>query len=54
MATGKPTKYEEYVRYAEHFLEVVRLAKSRESRVIQRHVASGKRLEFGVVRSPGS
>jgi hypothetical protein len=40
MAARKPSKYQEYVRYAEHSLELVRIATSRESRVIQRQMSA--------------
>jgi hypothetical protein len=40
MAVLKPTKREEYQRYAEHCLDLVRLATSRKSRIIQREMAS--------------
>jgi hypothetical protein len=40
MAARKPRKYEEYLRYAEHSLELVRIATSRESRVIQRQMCA--------------
>jgi hypothetical protein len=40
MAIRKPGRYEEYRLYAEHCLELVRIATSRESRVIQREMAA--------------
>jgi hypothetical protein len=40
MAVVKPTKPEEYQRYAEHCLDLVRIATSRKSRAIQREMAA--------------
>jgi hypothetical protein len=40
MAVRKPSKYEEYRLYAEHCLELVRIATNRKSRVIQREMAA--------------
>jgi hypothetical protein len=40
MAVLKPTQREEYLRYAEHCLNLVRIATSRKSRVIQRQMAA--------------
>jgi hypothetical protein len=39
MAVRKSSKYEEYQLYAEHCLRLVRIAASREVRVIQREMA---------------
>jgi hypothetical protein len=40
MAVRKTSKYDEYRLYAEHCLKLVRIATSRESRVIQREMAA--------------
>jgi hypothetical protein len=40
MAVREPRKYDEYRHYAEHCLELVRIATSRESRVLQREMAA--------------
>jgi len=40
MAVPKPTKREEYQRYAEHCLDLVRIVTSRKSRAIQREMAA--------------
>jgi hypothetical protein len=40
MAARKPSKYEEYRFYAEHCLELVRIATNRQARVIQREMAA--------------
>jgi hypothetical protein len=40
MTVRKASKYEEYRRYAEHCLDLVRIATSRESRVVQREMAA--------------
>ncbi len=40
MAVRKPGKYEEYIHYAEHSLELVRIVTSRETRTIQRKMAA--------------
>jgi hypothetical protein len=40
MAVRKPGKREEYLRYAEHCVELVRIAASRKSRIIQREMAA--------------
>ena len=40
MAVRKTSKYQEYLRYAEHCLRLVRIATSREARVIQREMAA--------------
>ena len=40
MAVREPSRYEEYRFYAEHCLELVRIATNRKSRVIQRQMAA--------------
>ncbi len=40
MAVRKPGKSEEYERYAQHCLELVRIATNRRYRVIQREMAA--------------
>ena len=40
MAVGETSKYEEYRFYAEHCLELVRIATNRKSRIIQRQMAA--------------
>jgi hypothetical protein len=40
MAILKNDKYSEYSRYAEHCLEMVRIATDRKSRIIQREMAA--------------
>jgi hypothetical protein len=40
MAIRKTGKYEEYLRYAEQCLKLVRIATSRESRITQRQMAA--------------
>ena len=40
MPVWKTSKYEEYRLYAEHCLQLVRLAANRKSRVIQREMAA--------------
>jgi hypothetical protein len=40
MASRQISKYEEYRLYAEHCLQLVRIATDRESRVIQREMAA--------------
>ena len=40
MAVRETSKYEEYRFYAEHCLELVRIATNRKSRIIQRQMAA--------------
>ena len=40
MAVKQISKYDEYRFYAEHCLELVRIATSRKSRIIQRQMAA--------------
>jgi hypothetical protein len=40
MAVREPGKREEYLHYAKHCLDMVRIATSRKSRVIQREMAA--------------
>jgi hypothetical protein len=40
MAIREPSKREEYLRYAAHCLELVRVATSRKSRIIQREMTA--------------
>ena len=40
MAVQKTSKYEEYLRYAEHCLELMRITTNRKSRIIQREMAA--------------
>jgi len=40
MAVQKPSKYEEYLHYAEQCLKLASIATSRKSRVIQREMAA--------------
>ena len=40
MAVRKTSKYEEYRLYAEHYLQLVRIAADRKSRVLQREMAA--------------
>jgi hypothetical protein len=40
MAIPKNDKHSEYSRYAEHSLEMVRIATDRKSRIIQREMAA--------------
>ena len=40
MAVRKTNKYEEYRLYAEHCLELVRIATNRKTRIIQREMAA--------------
>ena len=40
MAAAKKTQHRDYVRYAEHCLEMVTVAKDQESRSIQREMAA--------------
>jgi hypothetical protein len=40
MAVRKPSKHEEYERYARHCLELVRIATNRKYRIIQREMAA--------------
>jgi hypothetical protein len=40
MAVRKTSKYEEYLLYAQHCLELVRITTNRRSRIIQREMAA--------------
>ena len=56
-AVPKNTKHKDYVRYAEHCLNMVMLAKSQEDRSIQREMAAEwLRLADEIVdqRAPGA
>jgi hypothetical protein len=40
MAIPEPGKHEEYLHYAKHCLDMVRIATSRKARIIQREMAA--------------